>query len=408
VKKLWIISAGVEAVPGIIKAKKMGLHVIVSDGDPKAPGFVFADESVIASTYDIKETLNAVESYVNLKGPIDGVLSVSSDVPKTVASISSKLNLNGISIETAHLSSDKVAMKERLLNKGINIPWFSRINNLEHLFQIAQEKGFPLVIKPTDSRGARGVLRLTDVVDLEWAFRESIKCSPAGKVMAEEYVEGKQISTEALLINGAGYTFGFCDRNYEFIDRFAPYIIENGGTQPSLLSENDRHTVSKLATEAGLALGVKTGVVKGDMVLSKDGPKVIEVAPRLSGGWFSTDQIPLHTGVDFVGCAIKLALGENIPPEDLTPKYKRGVAIRYFFPPIGYVEKIPDIEAIRSMPSVYKAVLFVSPGEVVEPVTDHTKRAGFVITVGNTRQEAIHYAVKAVNAAESGIIIRRP
>jgi biotin carboxylase len=207
--------------------------------------------------------------------------------------------------------------------------------------------------------------------------------------MVEEYLEGPQISTESILLDGIGYTPGFVDRNYEYLERFAPNIIENGGQQPSHLSAEEKHSVACLAEEAGRALGVTNGVVKGDMVLTKEGPKVIEIATRLSGGWFSTDQIPLATGVNFIGCAIRLALGENIDQSELVPRFQKGVAIRYFFPTPGKVKSIKNAEKYRKISWVYKLHFFVDQGDVVEATTNHTKRAGFVITVGETRDEAV-------------------
>jgi len=406
-KTLLIISGGIEAVPGIIRAKAMGLHVVVSDYNPDAPGFSYADDQIIASTYNIAETVAAAVGYHYNVRPLNGVICIAADVPLTVATVAGRLGLPGIPIETARLASDKLAMKKRFVEQGLTTPWFSSVASDEHLKVIVKQRGFNLVIKPVDSRGARGVARLTEEVNLTWAFAVAQKNSPTGRVMVEEFVAGPQISTEAVLLNGKGYTLGFCDRNYEFLNRFAPYIIENGGTQPSILSDNNRRAVAELAVQTGIALGVTTGVIKGDMVLGESGPMVIEIATRLSGGWFSTDQVPLHTGVDFIGAAIKLALGEPVIPEELMPQHQRGVAIRYFFPQLGRVERLPDTNKLNGMPGVHRIRFFVQPGEILEPVTNHTRRAGCVITVGENREEAIVRAVDVVASAEAQFIVKQ-
>ncbi|MEK7772722.1 MAG: ATP-grasp domain-containing protein [Deltaproteobacteria bacterium] len=395
-KTLWIVSGGVEAVPGIKRAKEMGLRVVVSDMDAEAPGFAFADDRVMASTYDAVATAKAAVEYSRKNRPIHGVICIASDVPMTVAKVASALGLPGITADTAALASDKLAMKRRFVESGIPAPWFSPVESPAHLKEIMKERGVPLVIKPVDSRGARGVLRLGPRVDPVWAFGHSIGYSPGRRVMAEEYIEGPQISTESVLIGGRGYTPGFTDRNYELIDAFAPYMIENGGEQPSVLSEGERLRVSRMAEDAGRAIGIRTGTVKGDMVLSRSGPMVIEVAARLSGGWFSTDQIPLATGVDLVGAAIKLALGEELGEDELAPKHRRGVAIRYFFPRPGRVVDIRNFERLEGVPWVHRMGFFVKAGDIIEPVTNHTKRAGFVITKGATRAEAVERAEEAV------------
>ena len=397
-KTLFIISGGSEAIPGIQRAKNMGLHVVVSDINPQAPAFDIADDSVIADTYGVEETVAAAEKYNRTMRPVDGVMCIASDVPLTVASVADALCLPGITIETAQLASDKLAMKERFVKKGISIPWFCRVDSATHLRRILSERGFPVVLKPVDSRGARGVLRLTKSVDLDWAYDHSVSFSPSGRVMVEEYLDGPQISTESVIINGRAFTPGFTDRNYEFLDHFAPYIIENGGHQPSVLTKEQQSSVSRLAEQAALAMGISTGIAKGDMVFTKDGPKVIEIAARLSGGWFSTDQIPLATGVDLIGAAIKVALGEQVSGKDLIPQYQKGVAIRYFFPEPGTVVRIENAEQFRDMSWVHKLGFFVKPGDVVEPVTNHTKRAGFVISTGETRDQAVERAEQVVES----------
>jgi len=399
-RTLWIVSGGTEAVPGIRRAKEMGLHVVVSDMNPKAPGMAVADDGVVASTYDVEATVAAAQEYHRTVRPIDGVMCIASDVPLTVASVAEALGLPGIPVKSARLATDKLAMKRRFVADGVPVPWFSPVESVAHLRQIVAEQGYPLVLKPVDSRGARGVLRLTTDVDLDWAFRHALKFSPGSHVMVEEYLPGPQISTESLLLDGTGYTPGFIDRNYEHLERFAPYFIEDGGQQPSILNDDDHNAVCELAEQAGRALGITTGIAKGDMVLTTQGPKVIEIAARLSGGWMCTDQIPLATGVDLVGAAIRIALGEQPEARDLVPQFHRGVAIRYFFPTPGRVVAIRNIDRFDDVPWIHRLGFFVGPGDVVEPVTNHTKRAGFVITTGETRGEAIEHALQVMETVK--------
>lgn len=396
-KTLWVVSAGAEAVPGLLRAKEMGLHLVVSDASPSAPGVALADDFVQASTYDVEESVEVAAKYHREVRPIDGVICLAADVPLTVASVTDTLGLPGISVEAARLASDKLAMKDRFVQAGVPVPWYSPVDSVTSLRQLISSKGLPLVIKPVDSRGARGVLRLTSSVDPVWAFRHARSFSPTGRVMVEEYLEGPQVSTESMLLNGQGYTPGFSDRNYEYLERFAPYIIENGGHQPSVLSEAQRRGICRCAEEAGRAMGITTGIAKGDMVWTSEGPKVIEMAARLSGGWFSSDQIPLATGVDLVGAAIRLALGEEVTSGELIPVRQAGVAIRYFFPAPGRVISIQGVEEAEALPGIHKIGFFVEPGDVLESAINHTKRAGYVITHGASRDEAIDRAMRVVN-----------
>jgi biotin carboxylase len=376
----------------------MGLHVVVSDGSAAAPCLAEADDAIIASTYDVDATVAAAREYSRAVRPLDGVTSVAADVPMTVARVAEALGLAGIPVEAARLAADKVAMKQRFAERGIPIPWFAPIAKADELKAAVAERGLPLVVKPVDSRGARGVLRLVAGVDLDWAYAHASRWSPTGRVMVEEYLPGPQVSTESMLLDGIGYTPGFCDRNYEYLDRFSPWMIENGGQQPSVLSPADQASVARMAEQAGLALGITTGIVKGDMVVTRDGPKVIEVAARLSGGWFSTDQVPVATGVDLVGAAIRLALGDRVEAADLAPTRHRGVAIRYFFPKPGRVTSVTGADRFERVPWVHRLGFTIGAGDVVEDPTNHTRRAGFVITSGEGRDEAVARAREVVEA----------
>jgi len=399
-KTLWIVSGGAEAVPGIQKAKELGLHVVVSDMSSEAPGLVHADDRVLVSTYDAIETTAAAIDYDRRVRRVDGVIAMAADVPVTVASVADALDLPGISLETARLAADKLLMKQQLAAAGIPVPWFRPVLSVTEVRTATEERGFPLVIKPVDSRGARGVLRLTGSVDLDWAFGYARSQSPSGRVMVEDFLQGPQISTESLLQRSLAVTPGFIDRNYELLLRFAPYIIENGGQQPSCLTGEQRRAVASLAERAARALGITDGTAKGDLVLTQEGPRVIEMAARLSGGWMSSDQIPLATGVDFIGQAIRLALGSDIDLTAIAQDAVRGVACRYFFPNPGRVRSITPLEEISRQEGVHRIGFFVRPGEVLNEVTDHTRRAGFVIATGNTRDEAVTRAEAVVAAVQ--------
>ena len=395
-KTIWIVGAGVEAIPGIKLAKKLGLNVIVSDGNPNAPGLKFADKSVITSTYDVEGTVSAAHEYHQNVNHIDGVICIATDVPLTVASVAEKLNLSGITTETARKCSDKFLMKESLLAGGIPISWFSLIKSVSELRSIISERGSSLVIKPVDSRGARGVIRITESLDLEWAFEYAKSISPTSRVMVEEFLEGQQYSTETIIMDEKNVTVGFAERNYEFLEELSPSIIENGGQQPAKIGKKELDSIVKLVEKSSQILGISNAISKGDVVMTKDGPKIIEIAPRLSGGYFSSDQIPLATGINIIEIAIRLSLGEKINKDKLFFRDQNAVAIRYFFPKPGKITSISNIDLFKNKSWVHKLDLFFGVGDVLEKIIDHTKRCGFVITTGNTRDEAVQRAKMVV------------
>ena len=395
-KNLLIIGAGIEACEGIKIAKAMGLGLIVVDGNPQAPGFELADHVLRVSTYDGDGIAQAAMDLVLSGTPVHGVIAMCADVPMSVAKVAQKLGLPGLSLQSAHWVADKLAMKEQLQKAGIPIPRFTAVS--EHdLLESAQRIGFPLVIKPVDSRGARGVQLLDKPQQLADAYLLAKQESPTGRVMLEEYLSGPQFSTETLIDDGLCYTLGFADRNYEWLEKTRPFMIENGGDSPTGVSSAIKAAVVDTVEKAALALGITSGVAKGDMVYTAEGTKVIEIAGRLSGGYFSTTQIPLSSGVNFIQQAIKLALGEHLLSEDVTPSQERGVAIRYLSLPAGVVHSLEGIKLAQSAPGVELLSVFVQAGDSITDVKNHTQRGGFVICTGDTKQEAIERAAYALS-----------
>ena len=395
-KTLLIVSGGIEAADAAKRAKEMGLYVVVSDRDPEAPGFAFADSCIIADVYGATETASAAERFNRKIRKIDGVICVAADAPLTTATVAAKLGLPGISVETAELACDKLAMKRRFAERGVNVPWFAEVSTVQELQRIAIERGNNLVIKPVDSRGSRGVQRIAQVQDLTKAYALARSHSPTQRVMVEEYLDGPQVSTESVVVDGRCYTPGFSDRNYEYLETYAPFFIENGGDLPSHLPQDIQSKVKDLVARAASALGVTSGTVKGDIVVHNGEPYVIELAARLSGGFFCTREIPLNTGVDFIGCAIKVALGEHVAPEELEPRISTAVIQRYAFPKPGRVISVEGAEEAKKVDGVSEVVITAKPGDVIPPAGDKRPSAAMVLATGTTRDAALAAANDAL------------
>ncbi|HVV27052.1 MAG TPA: ATP-grasp domain-containing protein [Rhizomicrobium sp.] len=394
-KTLLIISGGIEAVDAARRAKEMGHTVVVSDRDTAAPGFAFADSCLIADVYGATETAAAAERYSRKIRKIDGVLCVAADAPVTAATVAQRLGLPGLPVHVAELACDKLAMKTCFRSAGVAVPWFAPVATPQELQRIVIARGRDLVIKPVDSRGSRGVQRLAQADDINKAFLLARSHSPTERVMVEQYLDGPQVSTESVVLDGVCHTPGFSDRNYEYLERYAPFFIENGGDLPSRLPAGIQDKVRALVGRAAAAMGIVNGTVKGDIVIHKGEPYVIELAARLSGGFFCTREIPLNTGVDFVGSAIALALGEPVSPDDLAPRYQKPVVQRYAFPTPGTVVSVSGADEAKAVPGIAEVVVTARPGDVIPPAGDKRPSAAMVLATGDSHEAAL----KAANDA---------
>jgi biotin carboxylase len=393
-KTLLILGAGKEQVAAIAAAKAKGIRTVVLDMNPKAEGAGLADEFHAVSTRDREAVLKFLASY---QRKIDGVMTIASDIPHMVSAAAAAVGARHIPQDVAEICVHKLNMKEKLRAAGISVPAFARIISLEDLEAFIAKAGFPVVIKPVDNSGARGVQRLTKGMDIAAAFDYARGFAYSGEVIAEKFICGLQISTEGLFHDGAFHCTGFADRNYTRLDDAVPYMVEDGGDIPTVLDDADKALVEAEFEKAARALGIDWGPAKGDMIFGDDGrPYVIEIAARLSGGNFCYDKVPWSTGVDIVDILVDMAVGNAVDAARFTPTRNLATSQRYFFPASGTIQRIEGLSTAKELPHIRKVDVWAAPGEKVAAAENHPSRVGYVISCAPTRAEAVAAAEGAV------------
>jgi biotin carboxylase len=397
-KTLLILGAGKEQVAAINAARAKAIRTVALDMNPKADGRALADEFHLVSTRDRDAILEFVRSYPK---KIDGVMTIASDIPHMVSAAGQALGVRHIPPAVAELCVHKLNMKEKLREAGVNVPLFARISCLDDLKAFIAKSGFPIVIKPVDNSGARGVQRLTQGMDIAQALDYSRSFAFGGEVIAEKFISGLQISTEGLMHEGVFHCTGFADRNYTRLDDSVPFMVEDGGDIPTVLNGQDKQLVEAQFEKAARALGIDWGPAKGDMIFGEDGKAyVIEIAARLSGGNFCYDKVPWSTGVDIVDILVDMAVGNTIDPKRFTPTRDLATSQRYFFPAPGKISTIHGLAAAQAIAHVRKVDVWAKPGETVAAAENHPSRVGYVISCAPTREEAVAAAIAAVAEVE--------
>jgi len=330
-----LLGGGADSIGIIERAKEMGHRTMVVDHDPTAPGFKLADVVSLASCYDPVGTLVSLELHKEEAGPYEAVLCAGVDAPHVMASVAREYNLVGPGGNTARLSRDKLAQRIALHQAHVLVPKFTLLYDVPGKYE-PMGLSLPVVFKPAVNHGARGVIRVTDWDQLEGAYHTAYVNSLDGRVIAEEWVDGVQLSVEGLVQGGRVIWTAAVERNYARLEEFAPYVIEDGGDAPVDLIgsyKNDwKLGVYRSLQQAAEVLGLETGTIKGDLVWDGERMWVIEVAVRLSGGRMCSHIIPGVWGVDFVGYAIRLALGETIDPDEIRLTQPKHACQRFLFP----------------------------------------------------------------------------
>lgn len=329
-KTILIIGAGQEQIPAYLTAKKMGLNIVATDINPSAPAFQFADVTLIASTRNAEESLSAVKGYAS-NNKVCGVFTIANDVPLTVATIAEHLGLPSIGVKSATLLSNKLLMKKCFTENKVNTPTHAEVLNENDVNNFTKQHGFPIILKPVDGRGSKGVTHIDEASKIGACYKITTNETREKKCLVEKFIAGKQLSVESIFIKNKHVPIAFADRNYSGQNQFKPFVVENGGVMPSRESPEMISKISKLVEDASSALNVDWGTVKADIVINNNRPSIIELAGRLSGGHLSTFDIPNVYGFDIVEAVIKLCLGLEVKTPDISLGKYGGVCSRYVF-----------------------------------------------------------------------------
>lgn len=391
-KTILILGAGLEQKIAIQHAKRMGLKVVAVDGSSHAPGLRFADVGIVADINDVEEMTK-----IGRKHKVHGVMAHAVEIPTVVSRVAQSLGLPHLNLEVAKRAINKAKRIQAFKDAGMAVPKFGTANTTQEAFIVSKKIGFPVVIKPVDNAGARGVQKVDDASGIAVAFAEAVMHSKSKSkkppVLIEQFLQGYEISTESFVYDGVVYTTGFGDRNYARSKEFAPYFIEDGHSVPSTSPVETQKKIIQAAEKAIHALGINWGVGKGDILVQGDAVYVIEMASRTSGGWFAAGTVPLATGVHLIRAVIKTAVGEPVGPEDFKPKLKQAACQRYLIPnKIGIFKGITGVGEARKMPGVKVLQMFKLPkkGDKVERSRNNAERFGHIIAVGKDVAEATH------------------
>lgn len=389
-KRLLIIGASILQVPAIKKAKEMGLYVGVADYNPNAIGIQFADEYFNASTIDCEAIYKAAKEF-----RADGIMTLATDMPmRSLAYACEKLGLIGLSYESSVKATDKGEMIKAFEKNGVNHPFYriavsGKLNNDENI-------SFPLITKPTDNSGSRGVMLVHNEDELTKALEYSSENGRNGDVIVEEYMQGPEVSVEIMVIDGIPHILQITDK----LTTGAPHFVEMGHSQPSRLPQEAQNQIRELAGKAALAVGVKNGPAHAEIILTDNGPKMVEIGARMGGDCITTHLVPLSTGIDMVKATINVALGDAV---DIEQRFNKGSAIRYFDIPFGIIKSIDGVEEAEKIDGVKEISFVKSVGEQTGEIGSSGDRIGFVIAQADTADEAIEICEKVIKQVKINI-----
>lgn len=362
-KKLAIIGASYLQLPLINKAKSMGIETHV---------FAWAANDVGEEAADFFYPISIAEKELILEKcrdiGIDGIVSIASDLAVcTVNYVAAEMNLIGNTNESTLKSTNKHVMRQAFKECGDPAPLSMLITDANDI-DISDFK-FPIIVKPVDRSGSRGITRLNSEDGLCKAVEKAIDQCFIKSALIEEYVTGKEYSVEHISWKGKHYFLALTQK-YTTGD---PNYIETGHIEPACVSDDLLNKIKAVIDHALDTLGIEYGASHSEIKVSEDGSiNIIEIGGRMGGDFIGSNLVELSTGFDFVKGVIDISLGN--PPDMSYCDSKCSAGVRFIF-------NQTDIDILNDLIDSNSPYLidYSIQGSLEEKVTDSSSRHGYFI-----------------------------
>ena len=374
-KKILVFGVGELQKSIIDRAHKMGLYVVGIDPCADAYCKDDVDAFEIVGGQDYEGTCAVIE-----KHGIDAIVTAATDKPLVMmARIAERYGFPFYSVKTAQWSTDKFQMKKRFELGGVPHAQGRPISKVEE----AEGLIFPVIVKPRDNSGSRGVKLCRNQEELKNSIDEALENSKLDSVLVEEFIEGPEYSIESLhySANGQEPTAKVIQFTEKKTTEF-PYNVELGHIQPANISEESQQKIREIVSKIGVALHFENCPSHTELKINERGIFVIETSPRLGGDYITSTLTPLSTGVNLEDELLKISLGEKINP---VPKAVQYSGVRFFsFEEGSVIKHVPNNEFVKTWPHVVDFSFNLKEGQKVNRITSSLNRYGHLtLTAGN-------------------------
>ena len=308
-KKLLFLGGTMQQIPAIKQAKDMGFYVITCDYLEDNPGHKFADEYYNVSTTDLDGVLELAK-----KCEIDGIVAYASDpAAPTAAYVAEKLNLPGNPFESVKILTQKDLFRDFLYKNGFNTPRAKGYSSFEKAYEEIDKFQFPVMVKPVDSSGSKGVVKIFEKTELKDAVDEALMYSRNGRFIIEGFIvkKGYQVSGDGFSVDGKLVFTSYGNELYNKSCEGTRDYVALGEFWPSLLTEEQKRKVDDELQDLITALDMKTCAYNIEVIIDEnDDVYILELGPR-NGGSYIPQLIKYATGVDMIDYTLRAALGED-------------------------------------------------------------------------------------------------
>lgn len=378
--KIAILGASYLQRPLVQKAKELGIETHVFAWNK---GNVVNDISDFYYPISIldKEEILVVCSEVG----IDAIISIASDIAMpSVNFIANKLGLIGNSIKSSIISTDKYEMRKALSQSGMSCPNFSFFDDSNFIIK-KNDLNFPIIVKPTDRSGSRGVTMVEDSINVNPAITKALKHSFKKSVIVEEFIEGREFSIEIISFKGKHYPLAITDK----VTTGAPFFVETEHHQPADISKNLEKKIFTTISRALDILEIKNGASHSEIIITEDlNISIVEVAARMGGDFIGSDLVMLSRGYDFLKGVIDVALNQFTFINYSNLKNENS-GVYFVIPKSGKIVSV-KIKSDKYN-SIVKALPIINVGDHIDSTLDGSeKRAGIIVYAHPNEKQIIN------------------
>ena len=303
-KKVMLLGGNYYQMTATKAVKDLGFYAIDVDYLPDNPAHKYADEYYNVSTIDKDAVLKLAE-----KLKIDGIVSYASDVSApTAAYVAEKLGLPTNPYESVMILTHKDKFRKYMQENNFNVPRGRGFLNYEEAYQFFLTLEKPVMVKPVDASGSKGVFKVFKEDEFETAYEEAMKYSISKHVIVEEFIgrDGYQVAGDAFLIDGKLVFAGLMNEHF---DKLCNPLVPVGESYPSVLPKELKEKALNEIQRLLSALKMVSGAFNLDFIVNQHGDiYIIEIGPR-NGGNLITDTIKYAEEIDLAKCTILDAVG---------------------------------------------------------------------------------------------------
>lgn len=357
--KLMLLGGLRYLIPVIETAHTFGIYVITVDNIPSNIAHKFSDEYHNVSIIDKDAVLNLAKGL-----GINGIMSFAVDPGVvTAAYVAEKMGLPFQGpYESVRILQDKALFRKFLTDNGFNVPKAKSYSNYTDAKVDVGHFNWPVVVKPVDSAGSKGVSRVDAPDDIEKAVERALQFSHSGKVIVEEFLEsqGHSSDSDCFTIDGKLVFCSFSDQRFDE-DAENPYTPSAYSWPSTMPCEAQKELISELQRLMTL-LDMKTGIYNIETRLCKNGkPYIMEVSPR-GGGNRLAEMLSYASRTPLIANAVKAAVGMPVDNIDMPEYYGHLAEIILHADNDGIFERI-DLSEYEEM--LIEKDLWVNPGDEV-------------------------------------------